>query len=64
MSDPKLRALAEVALKIGRERQEILSAMRAALLRDDTEAVIQCARRLTGLDDPDEESDRAHSRFN
>ncbi len=64
MSDPKLRALTEAALKIGRKRQGMLSAMRAALIRGDTEAVIRCARQLTGLDDPHEESDRVSPRFN
>ena len=61
MSDPKLRALTEAAIKVGRERQGMLSAMRAALLRGDTETVIRCARQLTGLEYEDEEGDRTSS---
>jgi hypothetical protein len=64
MTDPKLRALAEAALKIGRERRDLLLQMRAALLREDTPAVIDCARKLTGLDQKDEEVNRPDSRFN
>jgi hypothetical protein len=41
--------LVDALLEIGRERQRIMEAMKAALLRDDDEAALEHARELTGL---------------
>ena len=60
-NDPRTRALVSAALAVGEWRNEILEEMRRALLRDDTEQVIRCARILTGLDDTNEESNRTDS---
>ncbi len=60
-NDPRARALVSAALAVGERRNEILEEMRRALLRDDTEQAIRCARLLTGLDDTNEESNRADS---
>jgi len=59
--DSLIRALVSAALNVGERRNEILKEMRRALLRDDTEQVIRCARILTGLDDTNEESNRTDS---
>ena len=47
-----LRALAEVALPIARERASLLGEMRDALDRGDERLVIALARRLTGRKPP------------
>jgi len=59
--DPRFRALVDAAFQVGIERNAILEEMRRALLTDDTPVVIECARKLTGLDDTDEESNRSDS---
>lgn len=41
--------LIDVLLEIGRERQRIMEAMKAALLRGDDDATLEHARELTGL---------------
>jgi hypothetical protein len=53
----RARATVGVCTEIARKRRRVLHELRAALLRDDMPAVVQWARRITGLDD--EESDRA-----
>lgn len=59
------RALADAALAIGRRRAKLLDEMRTALLEDNTEHAIDIARRLTGLEEDDEEEgDCATSRIN
>ncbi len=58
----RARAAAEVCMEIARKRRQVLHELRAALLRDDLPAVVQCARRITGLDD--EEGDRTDASLN
>jgi hypothetical protein len=41
--------LVDVLLEIGRERQRVMEAMKAALLRGDDDAALERARELTGL---------------
>jgi hypothetical protein len=41
--------LVDAILEIGRERQRIMEAMKAALLRGDDDAALEHARELTGL---------------
>ena len=59
VSSPEVQAAAETMLDIARGRREILRQMRVALLANDSREVLRCARRLTGVDD--EEDDRANS---
>ena len=59
------RALAEAAIEIGRRRAKMLDEMRAALLEENTDRVMEIARRLTGLEEDDEEAGhRTTSRIN
>jgi hypothetical protein len=44
-----LGGLVDVLMEIGQERVEILTAMKAALVRDDEEEALKRARELTGL---------------
>ena len=64
--DPPQRLMIfEAALAIGQRRAKLLDEMRTALLEDDTEHVLDIARRLTGLEEDDEEEgDCATSRIN
>ena len=41
--------LVDLVLEIGRERQRIMEAMKAALLRGDDDAALEYVRQLTGL---------------
>lgn len=58
------RAVAEAAVEIGQRRAKLLDEMRAALLQDNTDDVIAIARRLTGLEEDNEEGDCTTSRIN
>ena len=49
----RLQNLVTVALKIGRERNEILAKLKAALLNSDDQAALGFAAQLCGLDDFD-----------
>ena len=60
----RMRAAVEVAVRIGLGRRETLEAMRRALLRNDEETALRCARQLVGLEDggDGETSHRAFAR--
>ena len=67
MSDSaRMRAVVESAQRIAQERRKTLEEMRRALLREDQEAALRCARQLTGLDEGEDgdASDRAPARLN
>jgi|GEM_PF-6243361 len=46
----QLVEVAELALRVGRERQELLSSMKAAFLAGDEVTALALARRLCGLE--------------
>ena len=61
MTDPALAAAARAAIKVAKRRGRRLRELREALLKNDLERALMLARRLTGLEEENAESDRAAS---
>ncbi len=61
MTDPALAAAARAAIKVAKRRGRRLRELREALLKNDLERALMLARRLTGLEEENAESDRPAS---
>jgi len=51
IQNQQMREVAELALRVGRERQELLSSMKAAFMAEDNEQALAIARKLCGMED-------------
>ncbi len=61
MTDPALAAAARAAIKVAKRRGRRLRELREALLKNDLERALMLARRLTGLEEENAESNRPAS---